>query len=168
MKWAVEEIKKLYDIFPKVLNCVSNHDFRAAKMAFRFGIPSMFLRSIKEWMHAPDGWHWKEYWEFSDSKVRAFHGEPFTGNNAHTAAKKHMQSVVFGHTHQASVTYSRTPNGQQIFSANFGCLIDDKEDPKTGKIPYCFNYASNTTTKPIIGTGVILDNGRRAEFIPLE
>lgn len=154
---ALLKMKEMYSLFPNVKACVSNHTSRINRAAFRFGIPEMFLRSVKEWMKAPDGWRWKEAWEINE--VRYFHGEPFTSTSWVTAMNKLRQSSVFGHTHHAGIAYSKTQNGKQIFVAQSGCLIDPDA--------YAFAYGRYIPLRPILGTTIVLDNGNRVEFIPL-
>lgn len=155
---ALLRLRQLYEIFPTVKSCVSNHTSRLNRQAFRFGIPKMFLRTVKEWMHAPDGWNWADHWEIEG--VRYVHGDGFNSNSWTNAVYKLGQSVVMGHLHaRAGVVYSKAPSGLQKFSANAGCLIDQDS--------YAFAYGQFIPSKPTIGTCVVLDNGRRAEFIPL-
>lgn len=155
---ALLRMKELYAIFPNVKSCISNHTARFSRMAFKANLPSLFIRTVKEWMKAPDGWNWADYWEIDN--VRYFHGEPYTSNTWMNAVDKYRQSIVIGHVHsRGGVIYSKAPNGVQLFAANSGCLINQEA--------YAFHYGKNTPSKPTIGTSVILDNGKRAEFIPL-
>lgn len=153
-----ECLKKLYKLFPEVKACTSNHTSRGFRRAFKYGIPSQFLKGYKELLGAPRGWNWRDYWEID--KVLYLHGEGFSGKNAAiTAAEKYRQSVVIGHIHAwAGVQYIKSRQGQ-IFGANAGCLIDSDA--------IAFNYGKHFPTKPIIGT-CIIENGVRAHFCPMK
>lgn len=155
---ALNELKELFNLFPEAHACTSNHMTRAAKMAARLGVPSMFWRSIREWTKAPEGWSWRDHWDFDG--VRYFHGEPFSSMTWRNACDKYRQSVVMGHFHAGAGTiYTKSPNKVQIFALNSGCLIDEDA--------YAFAYGKFVPSKPTIGTSVVLDNGKRGEFIPL-
>lgn len=153
-----KELRKLYKLFPEVKACTSNHTSRGFRRAFKFGIPTQFMRDYRALLEAPKGWEWRDHWEIE--KVLYLHGEGFSGKNAHIkAAMEHRQSVVMGHIHTwAGVTYIKSKQGQ-IFGANAGCLIDSDA--------MAFRYAKHFATKPIIGT-CIIEDGKKAHFIPLE
>ena len=153
------ELKKgLFKIFPEALCCTSNHTSRGFRRAFKFGIPSQFLKDYRTLLEAPSGWRWADQWEVD--KVLYIHGEGFSGKNAHVkAAMEHRQSVVLGHIHTwATVQYIRSKQGQ-IFGANSGCLINCEA--------LAFRYAKHYATKPILGC-TIIEDGKKAYFEPLE
>lgn len=158
MRLAKESLRELFDLFPKAFMTIGNHDTRYIKQSFAAGISQAFLRRIEEILGCPEDWRICEFIEID--KVRYFHGEPFSGNSWVQAADKYGQSVCFGHVHSnAGVRYGKKPNGAQTFAANAGCLIDEKA--------YAFAYGKTVPSKPVIGTCVVLDNGKRAEFIPM-
>lgn len=154
---AIDELKKLYRIFPKMKVCTSNHTARPLKRAFEAGLPRALIRKYGEFLQAPDGWIWKDFWEIEG--VRYQHGEGFTGQSAHIQmARLHRQSVVHGHLHSfGGVTYLQGPN-DRIFGLNAGCLIDETQYP--------FQYAKNLANRPTLGVGIVLD-GQEAHFVPM-
>ena len=157
LKAALTELKKLYKLFPKAKACTSNHTSRPFRQAFKFGIPSAYIKSYHEFLQAPKGWQWADCWELDG--VLYEHGTGMSGQNgAIKAALANMQSTVIGHIHAfAGVQYSANPR-HLIFGANIGCLID--------KDRYAFRYAVTLKVKPILGTGLIIDGVPL--FIPMQ
>jgi predicted MPP superfamily phosphohydrolase len=153
------ELKKgLYKIFPKMHCLTSNHTSRGFRRAFKFGIPSQFLRDYKDLLEAPKEYQWRDHWEFDG--VLYLHGETFSGKNgAIKAAMEHRQSVVLNHIHLwGGVQYVRSKQGQ-IFGANSGCLIDCDA--------MAFRYAKHYATKPTLGV-TLVEDGKEAHFITME
>ncbi|MBL0233253.1 MAG: metallophosphoesterase [Chitinophagaceae bacterium] len=155
---AIDKLKPFYKEFPNVMSCVSNHTSRPYRQGFEFGLSTKFFKDYREWMEAPIGWEWRDYWEIDG--VRYIHGEGFSGaQGALKAAMAFRQSTVIGHLHtNGGVIYSNTPNGQ-IFGMNVGCLIDPSK--------YAFAYAKNMANKPTLGAGIVV-GGKYAIFIPME
>jgi len=158
LQWALKEIKQFYTAFPKVQVCISNHTSRPFRRAFKFGLPSHFLRSYKEFMQAPQGWSWHE--EIDIDGCLYIHGDNFSGKfAAMKAAESHRQSTIIGHVHAfGGVNYMACRN-DLIFGMNVGCLIDHKE--------MAFNYSRKLPSKPTLGCGVIIE-GQKAIFIPMD
>lgn len=151
-------MKEIYKIFPESKVCISNHSSLPFRRAFKFGLPSLFIRQYKEYMEAPDGWRWAERWEVDG--VQYIHGTGFSGEYGHiTAMKKHRQSTVIGHIHShAGVQYSATER-DLIFAVNTGWL---------GELDrYAFKYGRYFPNKPINGAAMIID-GKYAQFIPMD
>jgi hypothetical protein len=153
---ALEDMKRLYDVFPKVMAVTSNHTERPLRRAFKFGIPRAFLRSYHEFLKAPKGWEWRDQWKVDN--VRYLHGEGWSGRNgAINAAENAATSTVIGHLHShAGIQYSANSE-RLIFGFNVGCLIDYKA--------YAFAYGKFCKNKPILGAGII-ENGV-PQFIPM-
>lgn len=153
---ALEDMNKLYKIFPNVMACTSNHTARPFRKAFKHGIPKAFLRDYSEFLQAPKGWEWKDSWEIDGIKYE--HGEGQSGPlGALKAALGNMQSTVIGHLHSfAGITYNANPRFL-IFGFNVGCLID--------KHKYAFAYGRTLKNKPILGCGII-DKGVPT-FVPM-
>lgn len=145
---AIVNLKKLYKVFPTVKVCVSNHTARPLRKAFKYGLPKAFLKDYSEFLQAPKGWRWADYWEVDG--IRYQHGEGYSGpQGALKAALTNMQSTVIGHIHaHAGVLYSANPK-HLIFGMNVGCLIN--------KDAYAFAYGKHIPSKPIISCGVVID-----------
>jgi len=153
---AIKQLKSFYKAFPYVKVCTSNHTTRPLKRAFKSGLPSKFMRDIKEVLEAPKGWEWQDRWIIDD--VVYEHGESFGGSQAHTLhAKANMKSTVIGHIHaHAGIQYISIPH-EQFFAMNSGCLIDESA--------YAFAYAKHMKNKPVLGCGVVLKGV--PQFIPM-
>ena len=69
---ALKKMDKWYAAFPEVKVCTSNHTGRIQKKAFHAGIPEAYMRTVNEWMEAPEGWEWKEYGMSTETTKVAF------------------------------------------------------------------------------------------------
>lgn len=149
LKQAVLLLKKLYEIFPKVKVCVSNHTDRIYRKPLKSGIPKKLLKSYSEILEAPEGWVWAESWEIDG--VIYEHGEGFSGQQgALKAAQANMAPTVIGHLHSfAGIQYYANAR-HLIWGFNAGCLID--------RLNPAFSYGKHIKSKPIIGVGII-ENG---------
>ena len=159
MRRALRVLRPFYRAFPEVLSCTSNHTVRPFKRAFKSGIPRHFLRSYTEFMEAPRGWEWRNF--FIVDGIRYEHGHSLGGGLGVTVAAraplKNGRSTVFGHFHaNAGIHWLSSPEAL-LFGFNIGCLIDAKS--------YAFNYALESKSRPILGCGII-DRGVPI-FIPM-
>ena len=153
---ALEAMRELYTLFPKVRVCTSNHTVRPLKKMFDSGIPRKFIRDYHEFLEAPKGWSWADRWVFDD--IIFEHGENVSGPNAAlNAAKQNMRSTSIGHQHSyGGVKYYAT-HDKVIFGMNTGCLIDTEQ--------YAFAYGKKMRVKPTLGCGIILSGA--AHFLPM-
>ncbi len=153
---AIGCMKKLYNLFPKMKVCTSNHTVRPLKLAFDVGLPQKFMKTYSEFLEAPKGWEWRDYWIIDGVKYE--HGEGLSGQYAHTkAAVQNMRSTVIGHIHSFAGIQYVACHDRLIFGFNAGCLID--------KDAYAFRYGKKLRYKPILGCGII-KNGVPT-FIPM-
>lgn len=156
---AIDKLAPLYEMFPAVKSCISNHTMRPFRRAYKFGIPRALMRDYGEFLQAPKGWEWKNY-HIIDG-VRYEHGHELGGGQGKTctanAPLKNGRSTVFGHFHaNAGIHYTATPE-HLLFGFNVGCLIDYKS--------YAFAYAHGMKSKPVLGCGIV-DEGIPT-FIPM-
>ncbi len=153
---AMEGMRHLYALFPKAQSCVSNHTSRPYRQAIKHGIPSVFMRSYRDFMEAPAGWSWHDFVEVDG--VRYFHGEGFSGPmGALKAAQAYMQPVVIGHLHSyAGILFNANPK-HLFWGMNCGCLIDRDK--------IAFHYGKHLTAKPILGVGLVRDG--IPTFVPM-
>ncbi len=147
LKIALKDMRKLYNMFPVVKVCTSNHTARPFRRAYKYGIPKAFLRAYSDFMEAPNGWTWADKWEIDG--VIYEHGEGQSGMmGAINAAKGNMQSTVIGHLHAfAGIQWAANPQ-HLYFGFNVGCLIDHRA--------YAFAYGKNFKNKPILGCGIVI------------
>ncbi len=153
---GMEDMRRIYTLFPKAQVCLSNHSARPFRRAAKYGIPSLYLKEYKDFMEAPGGWSWHDKIEIDE--VLYIHGEGCSGPlGAINAANGYMQSVCIGHLHcNAGILWNANPK-HLFFGFNVGCLIDHKA--------YAFAYSKHQVKKPILGCGII-DN-KIPTFIPL-
>lgn len=153
---AVSALKEVYEIFPKVSVCISNHTARPYIKAFNSGLPRRFLKEYCDSLEAPIDWKWADYWIYEN--IRFEHGIGYSGATAAlSAAIKNRMSTSIGHVHShAGIQYSASSK-DLIFGLNTGCLFDHKK--------YAGAYAKFLANKPVLGSGVII-NGI-PHFIPM-
>lgn len=145
---SIKRLQKWYAAYPDMMVCESNHTQRIYKKAFHAGIPEGYLRTIGEWLEAPDGWVWKDYFEIDG--VRYEHGDAQGGMYAaRNLAVRNRQSTVIGHHHSHGGVLYVANESEMIFGMNTGCLIDITSR--------AFRYAKNSTFKPTLGCGVVVN-----------
>lgn len=158
MKEAKKELARWYKAFPKAKSCIGNHDARIARRAYAGGIPSDFLRPLGEIYGAPEGWQFG--FQFEINGVLFKHGNGTSGHNAaFVLAKASRQSVVAGHVHTAAGVHYHACDKDIIFGMNVGCGIE--------RHTYAFAYGADHKNKPILGCGVVLENGTLPVFVPM-
>lgn len=142
-------LKKLHKWFPKMLILRGNHDVRVLNRAVDAGIPSQMFKDVDEVFNYP-GWVWidpaqKLVIETSRGPILFVHGDEQGG----TVAQKSRilgTSVIQGHTHKASITYTTALKGT-IFGAEMGCIMDTQS--KAAK------YAAANPVGSTVGFGVV-------------
>lgn len=150
-------LRPIFKLFPKVQVCNSNHSQRSFKKAARAGLPSAFVRTLREVLDAPQTWTWADAHEVDG--VMFVHGEGFNGvRSALDAASTYRRKTVIGHVHgHAGISY--TDNGlERIWGMNVGCLVDPQA--------LAFEYTKPHRAKPVLGAGVVIDGV--PHFYPLE
>lgn len=146
---ALDKVRELYALFPKVKATFGNHDIRGMKKAFESGIPKNFLRSFEEIIECPPGWEWAD--EHIIDGVLYMHGNGFSGIYAtRRMMMLKMMSIVHGHTHgHAGVIHMAQSATRFVTGMNAGCLIDEKA--------YAMAYAKETPVKASLGAGIVQD-----------
>lgn len=159
MREADIHLKEWFKAFPKVMLCIGNHDLLVDRKAKTAGLPPRTFKKYRDIWKLPRGW--KEAWSWELDDVLFKHGATFSGKNCHIAAAyDSRQSTVIGHVHSvAGVSWSANEK-DCIFGMAVGCGIDRKK--------YAFNYGVDFKAKPIVGCGVISNNGGNAQFIPMD
>ena len=156
LRKAIKQLKPLYEMFPNVKVCHSNHTRRMYKKAFHAGIPKAYIKDVADWMEAPEGWKWANQWEIDN--VIYEHGDNAGGIYAHrNLAITNRKSTVIGHHHSHGGISFVANNDSVIYGMNTGCLIDVKS--------LAFEYGKGYRFKPTLGCGVV-DRGT-PYFIPL-
>jgi hypothetical protein len=156
LKKALKRLRPWYREFPEMLVCESNHTARVYKQAFLAGIPEAYLRTVPEWLEAPEGWTWAE--SFIIDGVKFEHGDAQGGMYAARAlAMRNRRSTIIGHHHSHGAVFYIANDDATIFGMNVGCLIDMNS--------IAFRYGKHSAYKPTLGCGVV--NQGVPYFVPM-
>lgn len=159
LKLAKKLVKPWFKAFPKVDMAIGNHDALVTRQAYSNGIPSAFLKPFKEAYEAPAGW--RIDFEFRYGNWRMIHGTGSSGRGAaFKAAMTGRMSTVMGHLHSCAGVEYHANLYEIVWSLQVGCGIDRRS--------YAFSYGRDLKDKPILGCGVVLENGRIPVFVPME
>lgn len=156
LKKTRRALRPFFEEFPQVKICNSNHQQRLYKRAYEAGIPRELIAGYREYLQAPSGWEWADYWNIEGIKFE--HGDRAAGNAPGAKlVDANGRSTVFGHHHSlAGLGYIRKDE-RIYFWMNVGCLIDEES--------YAMAYTKMHRTKPILSCGVIIDGVPR--LIPM-
>jgi hypothetical protein len=120
------------------------------------------MRTYQSIIEAPPTWTWEQRHiiDMGKAKVILTHGMEYGGKNAiRQAVELEAHNVVFGHHHSvAGVSMVQTPSALK-WAMGVGCLIDVDA--------YAFSYGAYNRYKPVLGAGVICNQGLTPLFIPL-
>lgn len=158
---ARSKLTDWYIAFPKMKIADSNHGIRWKKKAMHAQIPLQLMKSMQEVFRTPPGWLWQKRWDIDDKHpMTMVHGDAWGGMYPHKNAALHLaRNVIIGHFHSiAGIEWVKT-DGFKVWGMVTGCLIDAEK--------YAFNYAKDNKFKPMIGAGVVLDNGKSPCWIEL-
>ena len=159
MKEADEHLKRWFKAFPSLFLCRGNHDRLVDRKCKTSGLPDRVFKPFRDIWKLPKGW--RDEFNFEIDEVRYTHGTGLMGSNAHiTAASQNRQSTVIGHTHSTGAINYLVSEKDRIFGMNVGCGLDRRT--------YAFEYGRDFTKKPVIGCGVVTDNGKYCQFFPME
>lgn len=146
---AEAHMHELHDLFPKMLVLTGNHDRRILSRAVEAGIPSQLFSDIDQVFNFK-GWRWYNPGEKLIVKtprgpILLMHGDEMGGTPAQKSRILGM-SIIQGHTHKTSITYTQTQNGH-FFGAEMGCLMDTKSKAA--------RYAQSNPIGVSVGFGVV-------------
>lgn len=159
IKEAKVRLKEWFGAFPRLFLCRGNHDRLVDRKGRTVGLPEEVFRPFRDIWGLPEGW--EDDWCFKIDNVLYTHGTGLSGPNAHVkAASQNRMSTVIGHTHSTGAINYLVSEKDRIFGMNVGCGIDRKS--------YAFAYGRDFTAKPVLGCGVVTDQGKYAQFFPLD
>lgn len=147
MDLAIEKLKHLYKLFPEVDVLESNHGSLAYRRAAKFGLPKRIIKSYREILEAPRGWHW-----YQDLELKGSDGEPILfchglAADALKNSKNKSRRFVQGH-HHSRFEIQYWANSEKLYwGVTSGCLIDYKA--------LAFEYGKLMLNKPILGVTII-------------
>jgi predicted phosphodiesterase len=142
-------LKKMHKMFPKMLILRGNHDVRILSKAIEAGIPAQMFNDVDQVFNYK-GWTWiphtqKLVIQTQRGPILFVHGDEQGG----TVVQKSRilgHSVIQGHTHKVSITYTTTLKGT-IFGAEMGCIMDTNSKAA--------NYAAANPVGSSVGFGVV-------------
>lgn len=144
-----EIIKEVEKIFPEMDIVDSNHGSLYYRKAKAHGIPKEAMVPYNELLGVGDGWRWHFdlTLKMSDgNQVYFHHGK---ASDVLTLSQRSGMCSVQGHYHSKyKIDYWSNTNGL-YWGMQVGCMIDDHS--------LAFSYNKNTTDRPIIGCGIILN-----------
>ena len=156
---SLRRLKKWYKAFPQAVVMVGNHDERLERAGIKYGLSREYFRPYKELFDFPKRWEYK--FDHYQHNVRFFHGMGYGGKFAHAnCAVEHGQSVVMGHLHSNAGVHWYASESNIVFGLATGCGIDRNS--------YAFKYGRDFRRKPILGCGIVTENGTNAQFIPMK
>ena len=128
----------------------SNHGSMLMRKALLHGIPLSYLKTYNEVYEVPDTWQW--HFEMTIKLDNSQHVYFHHGKSADVFKLSQAQSMcaVQGHYHEKfNIHYWGNSLGL-YWGMQTGCLIDPKS--------LAFAYNKNNLNRPILGTGVIIDD----------
>ncbi|WP_413560744.1 metallophosphoesterase [Bdellovibrio sp. HCB209] len=148
LQLAINKLKPLYKLFPKVEIVDSNHGSLVIRKALAHGLPQQVFRTNQEILQAPKGWKWHSDYKFNTplGLVYMCHGKTSSPGKL---SQLYGCSTIQGHFHErADITYTSTPE-KLIWDMHVGCLADDKSRAMA--------YNKVNPKRPIISVGIIIN-----------
>lgn len=152
LEWDQTEIAvdRLHKLLPEMTVLLGNHCIRPIKKAVEAQLPRQLIKGLHEVFDTPK-WKWHiGSRAYEKNGIVYLHGDefPISPSNPGLAASRLGKSIVFGHTHQASISYVNIFE-KSIFALNAGCIIDENA--------VCFQYSAKNPRRCWQGYGKIVD-----------
>lgn len=139
----------LYEMFPKMHLCDSNHGSLVYRRAKADGIPLRYYKSYQEVLGTKKwSWHDEVILETKLGEVYLCHGKTSTYGKL---CKEQAMSAIQGHFHGKFEITWHSSSTRSRFNMFIGCLIDQQS--------MAFAYGKNSTQKPILGVGMLSREG---------
>lgn len=150
---AIKFLRPLYKMFPR-LDCLeSNHGSLIYRKAKTAGIPSRALKSYRDVLEAPAGWHWHFELTITMSNGQSVYFHHGKSSAAGKLSQRQSMCSVQGHYHSRfHITYWANPTAL-FWDAHVGCLADMKSLAQA--------YGKNSLERGIVGCMMILDGQPR-------
>jgi metallophosphoesterase superfamily enzyme len=152
LKETIKTLQPLYKLFPSLTIIEGNHDMLPYRKAKHHGMPVSYLKSYGEALQAPKTWTWVP-------ELRAIHSTGLPILFVHGITKMGMKlatsrncCVVQGHFHTSFEIEYASSYERLYWSMIVGCFIDTKSP--------AFEYDKKQIFRPIIGCGMIDENGQ--------
>lgn len=156
---AIEVLKPLYDLFPRVDVLDSNHGSLAYRKLRTAGLSRKYMKAYREILEAPKGWTWHDNLTLTMSNGEQVFFHHGLNPQPIRVAQMYGMSVAQGHYHSnACIQYTSSPL-KLMFGMNVGCMID--------KQSLAFEYNKVTLPRPILSHGIIIDGVPQLLPMPL-
>lgn len=135
----------LYDLFPRLFLCHSNHGSLVYRRAKYAGLPAHVIKDYADILKVK-GWEWHEDFLLDTKKgpVYVHHGR---SSNIGKVVASSQSSCIAGHYHGLhKIEWFRGISSNR-FGIQTGCLVDSGSR--------AFDYGRLSTTKPIIGSALL-------------
>lgn len=158
-KKALVQIRTLTKAFPKCQMLMGNHDALPMRLAVEIGLPTNYLKNFNNIFNLPKGWRvHPRYHQLVINNVVYQHGDRGR-NSAILNAKSEFRPVCQGHHHSKAGVEFFANSKERIWAMQTGCGVDHLH----ASMAYSMKYAQ----KPIIGCGVVANNGKTPIFEPM-
>jgi hypothetical protein len=146
---AINRLKPIYEMFPQMDVCESNHGSLVYRRAEANGLPAHVLKSYREILEAPKGWKWHKDITIKMSNGMNVYICHSIGGDVLRVSQSMGMSVVQGHHHEKfEIRY--WANSLGLYWGMFvGCMIEDDS--------LAFRYNKTNLKRPLIGCGVIVN-----------
>jgi predicted phosphodiesterase len=157
---AQEVLAPWYRAFPKVEITEGNHDIIPKRWLKKLGMEShVYLRTNAEIYGYPPGWTEVEH-VFSNG-VLYHHGMTAVADFGYAKdARARMCNTVTGHAHSNFGVGYTANDTKMVWGMGVGCGVDRRS--------MAFAYGKHFPKKPIIGCGVVLDDGKLPVCFPMD
>lgn len=146
---ARDVIKEVEKIFPDMDLVDSNHGSLFYRKAKTHGIPREAMVPYNVLTGAGNGWRWHFDLTIEMSNGESVYFHHGKANNALALSRMSGICAVQGHLHSKyTIDYWSNTNGL-YWGMQVGCMIDDDA--------LAFTYNKNTSYRPIIGCGIVID-----------
>ena len=130
------------------------------RKALKYGLSISRITPFHK-LYGLDKKKWVIDWEHKIQGVLYNHGTAYSGAYAHgNLAKDNFCSAVMGHLHTNAGTIWAANKDKIYFGLAVGCGIDHKS--------YAMAYAKQSKKKYMLGCGVVTENGRYPQFVPMK
>jgi hypothetical protein len=147
---AINRLKPLYKLFPKMDLVDSNHGSLVLRKIRYHGLPVKVMKDMRDILEAPKGWVWH-----NDLIVKMSNGKLLYVCHGRSAdvlkvSQAMGMCVAQGHYHERfEVRYWTSREKGLLWGVNSGCLIDNDS--------LAYSYSKLNINKPILGATIILD-----------
>lgn len=143
-------VQELGSIFPKMTILTGNHDKLPVRKARTAGLPSRYIKDLKEVFNMPKGWIWKIEDKIQMNDGRTLWVKHNLSKNVLEVAKYYNCCFASGHFHETIIVDSLQDYKYDVWGAIVGCLVDDKS--------LAMEYNKGNMKRPQLGC-TIVQNG---------